>query len=78
MRWGLALLMVVATGEGAARADHTKEDAQATTRRLEAILHPPKKAKAKAKVETAKVEPATVQVKAIDPFYAIVLAVFGR
>jgi hypothetical protein len=66
--------MVVAAGQGAARADHTKEDAQATTRRLEAILHPPKKAKAKAKVDA----PAKVAAPTIDPFYAIVLAVFGR
>jgi hypothetical protein len=57
-----SLLMMVG---GVTRADHTKEDAQATTRRLEAILHPPKKAKAKpaAKpaVEATKVAAASAK-----------------
>jgi len=66
----------------AASADHTKEDAQATTRKLEAILHPPpKKAKAaKPKPAEARVEPkaATVTTHAaatpvVDPLYAIIV-----
>jgi hypothetical protein len=66
----------------AASADHTKEDAQATTRKLEAILHPPpKKAKAaKPKpIVEARVEPkvATATHAAatpvVDPLYAIIV-----
>jgi hypothetical protein len=75
MRWGMALLMMAAAG-GAARADHTKEDAQATTRRLEAILHPPKAKSAK----NAKPKPSvTVDAKptratpVVDPLYSIIV-----
>jgi septal ring factor EnvC (AmiA/AmiB activator) len=45
------IVMATVTG-GPARADHTKEDARATSAKLEAILHPPKarlKREAKAK-----------------------------
>jgi hypothetical protein len=78
MRVGLALLMVAAV-TGVARADHTKEDAQATTRRLEAILHPPKSAAkhatatgkaAPARVEAARVEAAR-PTPVVDPLYSI-------
>jgi hypothetical protein len=63
--------MVLAAG-GVARADHTKEDAQATTRKLEAILHPPPKKKAKA--APAKAEAATVQATpVVDPLYSIIV-----
>jgi hypothetical protein len=72
---------------GAARADHTKEDAQATTKRLEAILHPPppKKAKAAPKpkppaptveaqhVETTAAAAGAVAKPAVDPLYAIIV-----
>jgi len=69
---------------GVAWADHTKEDAQATSRKLEAILHPPpKKAKAKPPAKEARVEPARVEPAAaraavaakpvVDPLYAIIV-----
>ena len=61
-------------------ADHTKEDAQATTKKLQAILHPPKKAKPKAAAPAPKVAvvtPATTTRAAttpvVDPLYAIIV-----
>ncbi len=42
---------VVALGGGVARGDHTKEDARATTAKLEALLHP-RKARPKPKPVT--------------------------
>jgi hypothetical protein len=67
---------------GIAWADHTKEDAHATTRKLEAILHPaPKKAKAKPPATEARVEPApkadvakpAVATPVVDPLYALIV-----
>jgi hypothetical protein len=60
--------MIVATA-GVARGDHTKEDAQATTRKLEAILHPPPKKARLAKGEAAKGKAAT---PVVDPLYSII------
>ena len=73
MRWlALSLLMM----SGIARADHTKEDAQATTRKLDAILHPkkpkPKAAKPNPPVVEARVEPAAAA-KPVDPLYALIV-----
>ncbi len=75
MRWGLALLMMVAVA-GVARADHTKEDAQATSRKLEAILHPPKpkpKVAAKAAAATAKPAATVAATPVVDPLYSIIV-----
>jgi len=75
----LSLLMMAG---GIAWADHTKEDAQATSRKLEAILHPPpKKAKAKLPATQARVEPApqpdvakpAVPTPVVDPLYALIV-----
>ena len=77
------MMAAVATGQGAARADHTKEDAQATTRRLQAILHPPKKAKAKAPAQAEATPEAPAKAAAqparasatpvVDPLYNIIV-----
>jgi hypothetical protein len=73
MRWGLALLMMVAVA-GVAHADHTKEDAQATSRQLEAILHPRKpKAKAAVKPEATVAATATTATPVVDPLYSIIV-----
>ncbi|HWE27712.1 MAG TPA: hypothetical protein VHB97_06895 [Polyangia bacterium] len=73
---------------GVAAADHTKEDAQATTAKLEAILHPPKskrQAKAKtpppvangtqtsAQAQTQKAAHSTV---VVDPLYSLIVHAF--
>ncbi len=75
---GLALSLLM-MASAVAWADHTKEDAQATTKRLEAILHPPPPKKAKAKppapaptsatVVTAKREPTPI----VDPITSIIV-----
>jgi len=83
---GAAILVLMMAG-GAASADHTKEDAQATTRKLEAILHPPKKAKPKPATEKAPAgKPVTVAAMpapaaarpagatpVVDPLYSIIV-----
>ncbi len=75
---GLALTLLM-MASGSAWADHTKEDAQATTKKLEAILHPPKKTKPKppppapapkrATVVTEKREPTPI----VDPITSIIV-----
>jgi hypothetical protein len=83
---GMALLLMMTMASGAAWADHTKEDAQATTRKLEAILHPPKKAKPKPApkpqppvvVATTTEAPtrethASAAKPVVDPLYAIIV-----
>lgn len=77
---GLALSLLM-MASAVAWADHTKEDAQATTKKLEAILHPPTKAKAKPSPKVALVTPAPAPVPArraaatpvVDPLYAIIV-----
>ncbi len=78
----LSLLMMAS---GVAWADHTKEDAQATTRKLEAILHPPPPKRAKVKpaekpVTVAAAKPATTvaakpaaPTPVVDPLYSIIV-----
>jgi len=52
--------MVAAVGGGGlARADHTKEDAQATTAKLQAILHPRPKRHTKAKPPSPQTQKQT-------------------
>jgi hypothetical protein len=81
----MALLLMMVMAGGAARADHTKEDAQATTRKLDAILHPKKakpkvaaKAKPPAATAEAPAEPAAAHAGAeaakpvVDPLFAII------
>lgn len=65
---------MVAVVAGGARADHTKEDAQATTRKLQAILHPPKPKRAE-KAKPAATEPAATvtATPVVDPLYAIIV-----
>ena len=83
----LSVLMVAAVGGGGlARADHTKEDAQATTSKLEAILHPRPKRHTKAKLPpqtqtqtqtAARAEPpTTTQARAtlvVDPLASLII-----
>ena len=76
---GLALSLLMMASGGVAFGDHTKEDAQATTKKLEAILHPPKKAKAKPApkpqppvVVAATTEPRPTATPVVDPLYAII------
>ena len=78
----LSLLMMASV---AAWADHTKEDAQATTKKLQAILHPPPKKAARPKPATrppapakvAVVTPAPAKVRTttlvVDPLSAIIV-----
>jgi len=82
---GMALLLMMAMAGGVARADHTKEDAQATTRKLQAILHPPKKPKCKpapkpkppvvvaSTTEAAPTRSETKGALVVDPLYAIIV-----
>ena len=74
---------------GVAMADHTKEDAQETTAKLEAILHPPPKrahhAKPKAQPSQAQAQPQShddasvasttkrVPVLVVDPLYSLIV-----
>lgn len=75
---GLALSLLMMTS-AVGWADHTKEDAQATTKKLEAILHPAKKAKPPAKVAVVTAAPATAPARraaatpVVDPLYAIIV-----
>ena len=74
-----AVAALVVTIGSVARADHTKEDAQATTAKLQAILHPPKKSRAKAKPKAAAVEAEAAptskatRTPIVDPLYAIIV-----
>jgi len=82
---GLALFSLIVMASAVARADHTKEDAQATSKKLEAILHPPKKVKPKVAPPTAQkvavVTPAPAPATAkraaatpvVDPLYSIMV-----
>jgi hypothetical protein len=83
----LCVLMVAALGRGGvARADHTKEDAQATTAKLQAILHPPPpKRQAKTKSPPPKQTVAavgalaTTQTRAtpvVDPLASLIIHAF--
>ena len=63
-----------------ARADHTKEDAQATTAKLEAILHPRPKRRAQAPVpaettaaQTAAQTATQTQTPVVDPLYSLIV-----
>ena len=79
---GLALSLLM-MASATAWADHTKEDAQATTRKLEAILHPPKKARPKpAPVQKASVvtkraataaAPKSHETLVVDPLTALIV-----
>lgn len=78
---GLALSLLM-MASAAAWADHTKEDAQATTKKLDAILHPrpPKKAKAAPAPKVAAVTPPlpapakrAAATPVVDPLYAIIV-----
>jgi hypothetical protein len=81
-------MVVGVVGGRVARADHTKEDAQATTKKLEAILHPPppkRHAKAKLPPQTqtqtvARVEPQTTTparaTPVVDPLASLIIHAF--
>lgn len=82
---GLALSLLM-MASATAWADHTKEDAQATTKKLEAILHPPKKARPKpaavqkasvvarrAAVPAAAPAPKSHETLVVDPLTAIIV-----
>jgi hypothetical protein len=74
----LSLLMMASS---VALADHTKEDAQATTAKLEAILHPPKpkhrikpQAQAEAQAQPqAQPQPQPQPQLVVDPLYALIV-----
>ena len=67
---GLALSLLM-MASATAWADHTKEDAQATTKKLEAILHPPKK---KASVVTKRAAaPKSHETLVVDPLTAVIV-----
>ena len=71
MRVLAALLMMAPLW---ARADHTKEDAQATTAKLQAILHPKAKRKVPAPAQAqAPAQPQARRAPVVDPLYSLIV-----
>jgi hypothetical protein len=68
----LSLLMMASLS---ARADHTKEDAEATTAKLQAILHPPKRhhSQTQPQPQTQTQAQAPTQTRPVDPLYSLIV-----